>query len=311
MKCSARRILLLTPVLLMVAVIACAQDDVIRVDTRLVAVPVTVLDRDGRYLAGLKRQDFRVFENGVEQSIDFFGDSDQPVTVLMLLDRSGSMIKNLQQMAGAAGFMVGKLRPDDQLLVATFADRVEEIVPRASISQIPMPIKVRNYPQDRGTLVYDAVGWAIEQLRPVQGRKAIILFSDGISGDDRVSRKDSLKLAEQQDALIYTVRFALLPKDARAISILGNEDPLKGLIREATGYMDDLAAKTGGRSFFIEQIDDLGTRFGEIAAELRQQYTLGYYPTRPGRNREKRKIAVTVNRSGSAVRARKDVTYPD
>ena len=101
------------------------QEDIIRVDTNLVTVPVSILDREGRYIANLKKDDFQIFEDGVEQKIELFETAEQQVTVILLLDVSGSMFKDLEELTKSASALLGQLRPDDQVMVATFNDFVE------------------------------------------------------------------------------------------------------------------------------------------------------------------------------------------
>ena len=278
-----------------------AQDDLIRIDSNLVTVPVTVLDRDGRYATNLKKENFQVFEDGVEQETAFFETTEQPFTVLLLLDTSGSMSNNMAELANTASIFVKQLRPDDQLLAASFTDEIDVLFQITKVKDLRKAIKLRRKPRDGNTIIYDAVKFAQKKLKKISGRKAIILFSDGQGSGFDASAKDNLRDAEEQETLIYTVQFK--PFFSEPPSYVNKKEFYKS-IAEANDYMRDLAKVTGGRNYRIENIGDLGKTFSQIAEELGQQYSLGYYPKQSGKNGERRQIKVKVNQPNLAVRAR-------
>lgn len=283
-----------------------SQEDIIRVDTNLVTIPVSVSDRDGRYITNLKKEDFQIFENGVEQEITLFETIEQPVTVLLLLDVSGSMIKDLAQLTDASNAFVNQLRPDDKLMVATFDERVHLLFNAKSVKEVrerkKLPLKINGSPSY--TMVYDAVDFALKKMKKISGRKAIILFSDGLSERDFASAKSNLRDAEENEALIYTITF-----DTTIFSRFSHEsekDFRKRLesAEFAKNYMADLAKATGGRPYQVEKIIDLKETFTQIANEIGQQYNLGYYLKTKGEKGERRQIKVRVNLPNVAVRAR-------
>ena len=157
-----------------------AQEEAIRVDTNLITVPVTVLDRDGRYVTNLRKEDFQIFENGVEQEVALFEPTERPFTILFLLDRSGSMSNRMAELANAASVFVKQLRPDDRLMAATFADDVDELFQATRIGNLTKGIRLKQRIGDRNTMVYDAVDYALKKMKKIRGRTAIVLFSDGI-----------------------------------------------------------------------------------------------------------------------------------
>lgn len=278
-----------------------AQDDEIRVDTNLVTVPTTVIDRDGRYMTSLQKEDFQIFENGVEQEVALFESINQPFTILFLLDRSGSMSYQMGELANASSVFVKQLRADDRLIAATFADDIDELFEATKISDLRKGIKLKQRVGDRYTMVYDAVHYALEKMEKINGRKAIVLFSDGAGSGYFATAKSNLRDAEEQEALIYTVQFGTF-----------SAEPPKNVskkyyfqrIEEINGYMRDLAAKTGGRHYHIEEITDLAKTFGEVAGELGRQYSLGYYPKTDGKKGDRRQIKVKMRQPNLVVRAR-------
>lgn len=277
-----------------------AQDEVIRVDTNLITIPTAVLSRDGRYVANLKKEDFQIFEDGVEQEIDYFEPTEQPFTILLLLDVSGSMEAYLGNLAFAANIFVRKLRPDDKLIAVTFSDQINILLEPTKIKDFEGRIKLKQKLREGDTVLYDAVDRALKKMRKIQGRKAIVLFSDGV-GTGLATAKGTIRTAEEQEALIYTIKFGTDPVEPP--SYVSKKSYFKR-VEEIEGYMRDLAVKTGGRNYQIEAISDLEKTFGAIADELGQQYSLGYYPKTEGKKGERRQIKVKVRQPNLAVQAR-------
>ena len=280
-----------------------SQDDIIRVDTNLITVPVSVLDRDGRYVTNLKKEDFQIFEDNIEQEVSFFEPVEQPFTVFLLLDRSGSMSKSMAQLTQAANAFVSQLRPEDRVIAATFGDNVDVLFKATKAKDLKRGFKLRQNRNDRYTMLFDAVDYALEKLKKVPGRKAIIVFSDGFGGGTFSSAKDNLREAEEGEALIYTVQFDTL---ALTLPSYVSKKTYSKSIEAANNYMRALPKITGGRDYQIEDIGDLEKTFRSIAEELGQQYSLGYYPKQPeaGQKRQVRKIKVKVNQPNLAVKAR-------
>lgn len=280
--------------------ISYAQDDVIRVDTNLVAIPVTVLDREGRFVSNLQKKDFQILENEVEQELAVFEPSEKPFTVLLLLDVSGSMKDFLGNLARAANAFVSKLRPDDELIVVAFSDQVNTLIEATKIRDLNGNIKLKQKFREETTIIYDAVNQALKKMKKIRGRKAIVLFSDGV-GVGIATAKGTLRDAEEQEALIYTVKFGTHSNNPP--SYVSKKYYFKR-IEEIESYMRDLAQKTGGRNFQIENIADLEQTFGEVADELGRQYSLGYYPKTEGKKGDRRQIKVKVRQPNLVVRAR-------
>jgi Ca-activated chloride channel homolog len=276
-------------------------NETVRIDANLVTVPTQVMDRDGRFIADLKKDDFQIFEDGVEQKISFFEPVEEPFTILFLLDVSGSMSHHLAELAAAANTFLSQLRPDDRLIAISFCDEVQTLSELASVRETKGIKMFKLRVCGHNTYVYDAVDHAFKRVRKIRGRKAIVLFSDGFSGNRFATAKSTLRDAEEQEALIYTIQFNTAPKEPPRTA---SRKHFYETIKNADNYMTGLAQKTGGRHYRVEELSDLAKSFASVADELRRQYTLGYYPKRPLREGQRRQITVRVRRKGVAVRAR-------
>jgi VWFA-related protein len=283
--------------------ISYAQDDVIRVKTNLVTIPATVLDRDGRFVTNLRKEDFQIFENGIEQEIALFEPVEKECTVLILLDVSGSMSYHLAELADSASIFVNQLRPDDQLITVSFGEDIELLTQRTKVKDLKKGIKLRPMSTYRNTMVYDAVEFALKKMKKIRGRKAIVLFSDGVGSGLSASAKSNLRDAEEQESLIYTMQFTFSPPTPSGYV---NTKKFNKWAATASNYMRDLAQKTGGRHYRIEDIADLDKTFGLVGDELGRQYSLGYYPKQleAGQKRQVRQIKVKVHQPNLIVKAR-------
>ena len=313
------------------------EGDVLRVDTNLVAVPVSVFDRQGKAITDLRREDFRVFENGVEQEIAHFEPTDKPFTVALLLDTSASTSFRLPDIKAAAIAFARQLQPQDRLLVMTFDDEVLLLTEATNDLEIITGVINVNARTGHTTRLYDALSLMIEKrLNQIRGRKAIVLFTDGVDTSSTTSTYEStVREVEELDALVFPVQYDTLgdldAATAGGLTLMTGRgrrqppggprptgpayslpylllDPL-GLARadyeRAGRYLRTLADKTGGRLYSADDTRQLAQAFSQIAEELRRQYGLGYYPKTPlAGEGERRQIRVQVRRPDLAVRAR-------
>jgi Ca-activated chloride channel family protein len=277
------------------------QDDVLRVETNLVTIPASVMDRNGRYVMDLKKEDFRIFEEGIEQEIAFFASVEQPFTVLFLLDTSGSMTPYMADLVRCANGFIRQLRPNDQLIAASFSDSVKVLFEATTVKELQKGIKLRPRAGDRNTMVYEAVDFALKRTKKINGRKAIILFSDGIGSGFTATAKGNLRDAEKQDTLIYTVQFGTFRLEVAGYL---NKKYYLERIDEINGYMKGLAQKTGGRLYQVKNMSNLEETFRQVAEELRRQYSLGFYPKGPLEAGHRQHIKVQVRQPNLVVRAR-------
>jgi Ca-activated chloride channel family protein len=185
-----------------------ADGDVVRVNTTLVTLPVSVMDRDGRYIPNLRKEDFRLWEEGVEQNVAFFSSVDKPFSVVLMIDTSGSTRYRLGEIQDAAITFVNQLRRDDRVMIVSFDDQVRVLSEFTSDRSRLRDAIQRTEPGD-GTKLYDAVDLVMNQrLSSVQGRKAIVLFTDGVDTTSRhASYESNVRDAEELDALIYPVQY--------------------------------------------------------------------------------------------------------
>ena len=273
------------------------EGEVLRISSNLVSVPVSVINRQGQYVVDLQRQDFRVFEDGKEQPIVHFSNVDQPFSVVLLIDTSGSTAPFIDQIKEAAKAFVDQLRPADTIRPVYFHGEIKPLT-SAGISDPKLfdaaIDRIEPGPTNMGTRLYDAVHFGLNSLRPVATRRAVVLITDGENTWGKASMKSTLREAEESDVVVYTLQY-------------GDLKPLRHQVSPQV-YLQQLAEKTGGRYFKGGDTNAVKRSFVEVAAELRRQYVLGYEPNEPERI-GLRKIKVKVNRKQVAVRARTSYTY--
>ncbi len=312
------------------------EGDVVRVDTSLITVPVTVVDRNGRYVPDLRRSDFRIFEEGVEQKVAYFATVDQPFTVVMLIDTSGSTHFRLEDIQDAAITFVNQLKPADSVMVISFDDRID-VLTKPTTDRSAVMRAIRRTSTGGGTRLYDAVDVVLKKhLQTITGRKAIVLFTDGVdTTSHRASYESTVRAAEESDAPIYAVDYDTsglngamgqgwpLPGRPRG-TIFGLPVPLPsgggvpggpgaspGDYRRASAYLHELSGTTGGRFFNADSMMGISQAFAQIAEELGRQYSLGYYPKTLGQAGQRRQIKVRVNQTGLVVKARDSYIYTE
>jgi Ca-activated chloride channel family protein len=307
------------------------EGDVIRVDTSLVTVPVTVMDRYGRYVPTLRRNHFRILENGVEQKIAYFAATDSPFSVVLLIDTSGSTQLRLDDIQDAANNFVSKLKSTDSVMVMSFDDRIE-VLCKATTDREEITRAIRRTHTGGGTRLYDAVENILtKQLKTIPGRKAVVLFTDGVDTTSRhASYNSTVRLAEESEAPIYSVDYDTsgagvfgqgIPLPGGRGTILGLPLPRPGIpgtgggtpgdYKRAVAYLHALSDKTGGRFYSGDSQFGIAQAFTWIAEELGRQYSLGYYPATTGKDGERRQIKVKVTEADLVVKARDSYIYSE
>lgn len=294
-------------------------EDTITIETNLVTIPVSVFDRNGLYIPNLQKEDFKIFENGKEQEIGYFGTSDKPFTVILLLDTSPSTEYKIEEIQEAAIAFTNQLKPQDNVMVIEF-DADVHVLSEITNDRRKIHKAIRNADFGGGTSLYDAVDFSLrKRLSKIEGRKAVVLFTDGV---DTTSGKGSydttMYLAQESDAMIFPIYYnTFLDNLRRNGGVINSPFPFPGggvpqgigvtAEEYAVGkkYLEDLAASTGGRVFRPESTPGGLTRaFEGIAEELRRQYSIGYYPQETGKLGERKQIRVRVNRPNLVIRAR-------
>ena len=184
------------------------EGDTLRVDTTLVSLPVSVMDRDGKFIPNLRKEDFRIWENGIEQQVAYFASTEKPFTVALVIDTSGSTKNKLEEIQDAAIAFVEQLRPDDKVMVVAFNDRIR-VLSEPTNDRFILRDAIRETEAGSGTRLYDAVDMIINQyFNRIEGRKALVLFTDGVdTTSNRADYDSTVRDAEELDALIYPVEF--------------------------------------------------------------------------------------------------------
>jgi len=273
------------------------EGEVLRISANLVSVPVSVMNRQGQYVVDLRQQDFRVFEDGREQTIVHFSNVDQPFSVVLLIDTSGSTAPFIDQIKAAAKAFVDQLRPADTIRPVYFHGEIKPLTAEGINDRRLFDTaidRIEPGPSNMGTRLFDAVAFGLSALKPVPTRRAVILITDGENTWGKATMKDTLREAEESGVVVYTLQY-------------GDLAPLRHQPPPQL-YLQQLAEKTGGRYFKGGDMNMIKQAFVQVAAELRRQYVLGYEPTEPERM-GLRKIRVKVNRKHVAVRARTSYTY--
>lgn len=292
------------------------EGDVIKVDTDLVSIPISVYDRNGIYVSGLQQKDFKIFEDGKEQQIAYFSKVDQPFTVILMLDTSPSTTYKIEEIRAAARSFVDQLKPEDKVLVISFDWGVHVHGDVTSDRQeIYRGIDKASFGQ--GTSLYDAVDVALrKRLSKIDGRKAIVLFTDGVDTTSKRTYDFTLDEAEESDSLIFPIYYNTFFDSQGGLgginagiipNIGGNQTRGTSSADYALGrkYLEDLAAYTGGRVFRPESTPGgLSNAFEGIAEELRRQYNIGYIPQDEGKPGQRKQIKVRVDRPNVVVRNR-------
>jgi Ca-activated chloride channel family protein len=292
------------------------EEDLIRFNTTLVTTPVSVLDRNGRFISNLKGEQFHIYEDGIEQQIAYFESVESPFTVALLLDTSDSTQIKLKDIQNAAIAFVGQLRPDDRVMVIAFDSGIEMLAEATSDHNI-LNEAIHRARTGGGTSVYDTIDVVVKRrLNNIRGRKAIVLFTDGVDTTSRnMTYESALYAAEELDAPVYAIQYNTYDALAggQSMGLSQNRtpkgEPLNLAYERGNRYLRLLADRTAGRLLYAGTPKHLAESFTRIAAELRQQYSLGYYPKNHTSSREKRGLKVRVSVPNVVVRARKTYIY--
>ena len=287
-----------------------SEDDVIRVKTNLITSPVLVIGRDGKYMPKFRREDFHVFEEGVEQRLSYFAPVDRPFTIALLIDTSRSTLFDLRNIKDAAISLVNQMRPTDQALIVSFAGEVK-VMAEPTSDQNKLRSAILSSTTGGATRVYDAVDFVLNQrLAGIAGRKAIVLLSDGVDTASRdATYQSNLNDAAKSDALIYAVQFSTHPYTLKQGGRVRRTQPEgSGFSRvdyqRADAYLHQISDLTGTPLYPVADTSDLDRAVASIAEELHNEYSIGYYPQVKGAPGEVRRIEVRISQPGLVVRAR-------
>jgi len=285
----------------------------VRVDTTLVTVPVVAMDRDGKFVPGLTKEDFSVYEGGVKQEITFFLSAEEPVTVALMLDVSDSAESSLEEIKAAAKAFIDQLRPDDRVTALSFDGGLHQLTPITS-DHDAIRGAINSAQSGRGTLLYDSLDFTLTKLlNPGSGRKAVVLFTDGVDVGSRITMEKSMRTVEEAGIFIYSIHYkhpenTTAPPDA-TFGTPTRVGAYKGDQKMANFYLRGIAKSTGAGYYLAEGKKGMEKSFVSIAEELHKRYDLGYYPSAPARPGQKVKIKVKAEKPNVAVRARDSYVY--
>ena len=296
--------------------------EVLRVDTDLVVIPTQIYSRDGKIISGLKKEEFKIFEDGVEQELAYFSGDEQPFTVALVLDMSYSSIFKLEEIQEAAFTFINQLRPEDKVMVISFDEKARVLCEPTNNRKV-LRLAIEATKIQSGTSVYTALDLALNQkLNRVAGRKAIVLLSDAVdTSSQKLTSNDILKNIGDSDVLIYPIQYDTYDdvqktrKQTAQIFYDDNDRPIviempkkKGEREEdyktADDFLSELANLTGGRVDKVSSATNLNQAFARIANELRKIYSLGFYPSDNRKVGVRYRLKVRVYRPNLLVRAR-------
>ena len=256
----------------------------IRIDTTVVLVPVSVTDPLNRFVTGLEREHFKVFEDKVEQQITQFSSEDAPLAVGLVFDTSGSMGAKLQKSRQAVAQFFKTANPEDEFFLVQFSDRPELVMPFTHSTE-----EIQNrltFTQAKGrTALLDGIYLAMNQMRKAHNpRKAILVISDGGDNSSRYTETEIKNAVREADVQLYAIGI-FEPMASRGRTAEEMNGP---------SLLNELAEQTGGHSFNIENLNELPDVAAKIGIELRNQYVIGYSPKNRERDGKYRRIKVTI-----------------
>ena len=383
------------------------EPEVVKVDTDLVTVPLIAATTEGNFVPDLRQEEISISEDGVKQEVAFFATVNTPFHVVLMLDTSASTQQKLGLIRNAAIAFVEQLQAGDRVKVISFDDTVRDLNEFTN-NRTTLRNAINKTQPGRGTKVYDAFELALGSIRPIQGRKAIVLFSDGMDWhSDRATFDGNLRWLDEEEVVIYPIRYETRaeterlareqaaeqgsglptldnirrqpsgttaptfpsddPESSPTVNYPGRngslgipdilrkkreverdrdrdqngtgnprpdrlpsslppssrsdestfprrgsrpriDDSISAMLDQAymkaDSYLTELATRSGGRIVRADTLASLPDAFAQIAAELRTQYTVGYYPTNRGRDGKYRRIKISTSRKNLHVRAR-------
>lgn len=273
-------------------------EETLKIETNLVPLNVTVTDRLGRAVTGLRKENFRIYENGVEQQVDFFGPEQTSASWGLVLDRSGSMMEMIQDVYQAALHIIDEGTEQDEMFIVTFNNKTE-LVKDFTSDRHRLENSILGLRAEGGTALHDAVAFALDHIRHGKHKKKVLMvLTDGEDNMSHLKFRKLVERVEEEGVLIYTV------------GMVGAMAGGMGGERNARNELTKLAEVTGAMAHFPTNIERCRETMREIAREVSQQYSLGYYPSNKAHDGKWRTIRVMVGGpSGSKYVARTRAGY--
>jgi len=273
-----------------------AQQPTFKAGTEIVPLYVTVTDADKRLVPNLVQEVFEVYDNGKPVTLTQFENDPQPFSVVVMLDTSASMTASLDLLKAAAEQFFIRLLPEDRGIVGAFNDKIQFPIADFISDRDELIAALRELGFGNPTRLYDAIDASLEQLRGVQGRRVVLVFTDGEDTASRIGMGNVLERARDEEVMIYSIGLESVYFDGvRRV----RTRPDRGLRR--------LAEETGGGYFELKKTDELGPTFTRVAQELHSQYVLGFPPADDGKVH---KVEVKVKAPDLTARSRKSYQAP-
>ncbi len=275
-----------------------------RVGIDIVSLNITATGPDGRYVTDLGKDDFQVYEDGIQQTVSFFSRTQLPIALAILLDTSASMEEKLGTAQEAAIGFAKRLRPDDVAEVIDFDSRVEILQPFTNDVKA-LEDAIHKTTAGGSTSLYNALYISLKELRKVQARtpdeirrQAVVVLSDGEDTSSLLGYDEVLDLAKRSETGIY------------AIGLRSPRQDTGQGFHEAEFVLRQLAQETGGRAFFPDTVAQLPAIYDQISEELASQYAIGYTSSNPRRDGLWRRVVVRVSRAGVQARTKQGYYAP-
>lgn len=273
------------------------EDEPIRIETELVNLSVRVVDRMGRPITNLSKEDFKVYEDGVLQPIEYFTKEEVPTNYAIVVDNSGSLKKQLEKVIEATRILINTNRPDDETCVIRFisSDKIEVLQDFTSNKNLLTEALEQMFIEGGQTALIDAIYLAAEKVSEYEKskdpyekkRRALIVVTDGEDRNSYYNEQQLFNLLRETDVQIYAIGFTSdLSSEGGFIS--------KSPREKAERLLKRLAEETGGKAYFPQSVEELEGIAREISSEIRTQYLISYYPTNPEKDGKFRSIRVVV-----------------
>jgi Ca-activated chloride channel homolog len=264
-----------------------AQQPTFKAGTQVVSIFATVTDAQKRLVPNLTQDDFLVFDNEKPQPVIYFDNSIRPINVVVMLDTSGSMTLTIDLLKQAAEQFLLRLLPEDKGRVGAFNDKIQ-FNARWSNDRDQMITDAKNLDFGNGTRLWDAAAASLDELKSIDGRKVILLFTDGDDTESRTRLSTVLDRARAEEVMIYAI---------------GLESKFLGQTTKPDGGLRKIAEETGGGYFELKRATDLAPTFTKVAQELHSQYVIGFTPT--ALDNKVHKLMVKMKQPGMTAQARR------
>jgi len=259
--------------------------------TQIVSVPATVLDGQGRLVPNLDQDQFSILDNGKPQDITFFQNETQPFTVVVMLDYSASMTSSLDLLRAAAEQFLLRMLPQDKGQVGAFSDKIE-FSGQFTNDRDDLISALRDLQYGNPTRLWDAVDQSIDMLKPVEGRKVVLVFTDGDDTYSKIGFGSVLDHAKQNEVMVYAIGLQSQYFNGQRVV---RSQPDRSLRK--------IAEETGGGYFELKRTDELAPTFTRVAQELHSLYTIGFSPA--SLDGKEHKLDVRMKQTGQIARARR------